>query len=89
MGITKTLTLLLFFIMNISFSKQIQWMSLDQALKEQKLKPKKIIMDVYTKWCGHCRLLDKKTFGNPDVSRYLGLGTQAGDGKWPSTWING
>ena len=61
MGITKTLTLLFFFIMNISFSQQIQWMSLDQALKEQKLKPKKIIMDVYTKWCGPCRLLDKKT----------------------------
>ena len=71
MGITKTLTLLFFFIMNISFSQQIQWMSLDQALKEQKLKPKKIIMDVYTKWCGPCRLLDKKTFGNPDVSRYI------------------
>ena len=28
-------------------------------------------MDVYTKWCGPCRLLDKKTFGNPDVSGYI------------------
>ena len=46
-------------------------MSLDQALKATKIKPKKIIMDVYTKWCGPCRLLDKKTFGNPDVSRYI------------------
>ena len=45
-------------------------MSLDQALKQQKLSLKKIIMDVYTKWCGPCRLLDKKNF-NPDVSRYI------------------
>ena len=45
-------------------------MSLDEALKAQKTKPK-IIMDVYTKWCGPCKFLDKKTFGNPDVARYI------------------
>lgn len=71
MGITKTLVLLFFLTFNISYSQQIVWMSLDEALKAQKIKPKKIIMDVYTKWCGPCRLLDKKTFGNPDVSRYI------------------
>ena len=71
MGITKTLILLFFLIFNLSYSQQIVWMSLDEALKAQKIKPKKIIMDVYTKWFGPCRLLDKKTFGNPDVSRYI------------------
>lgn len=33
--------------------------------------PKKILVDVYTNWCGPCRLLDKNTFGNPDVSAYI------------------
>ena len=28
-------------------------------------------MDVYTEWCGPCKLLDKNTFQNPDVSRYI------------------
>ena len=28
-------------------------------------------MDVYTKWCGPCKLLDKKTFANPDLARYV------------------
>ena len=71
MGIIKTFILLFFSLIKISYSQQIVWMSLDEALRAQKIKPKKIIMDVYTKWCGPCRLLDKKTFGNPDVSRYI------------------
>ena len=71
MGITKTFILVSFFALNISYSQKINWMSLDEALRAQKIEPKKIIMDVYTKWCGPCRLLDKKTFGNLDVSRYI------------------
>ena len=71
MGIIKTSILIFFFVLKISYSQQINWMSLDEALKAQKIEPKKIIMDVYTNWCGPCRLLDKKTFGNLDVSRYI------------------
>ena len=28
-------------------------------------------MDVYTKWCGPCKLLDKNTFANKDLARYV------------------
>ena len=28
-------------------------------------------MDVYTNWCGPCKLLDKNTFGNKDVADYI------------------
>ena len=48
-----------------------KWMSLPEALEAQKTKPKKIFMDVYTLWCGPCKLLDKKTFANKDVARYI------------------
>jgi thioredoxin-related protein len=51
--------------------QQIQWMTLAQAMEAQKKEPKKIFMDVYTDWCGPCKLLDKNTFQNPDVSRYI------------------
>ncbi len=71
MDIIKKFILLFFFIVNICHSQKINWISLDKALEAQKNEPKKIIMDVYTTWCGPCRLLDKKTFGNPDVSRYI------------------
>jgi len=71
MDISRFLVLILFFSLDLTFSQDIKWMSLEKALEAQKVLPKKIIMDVYTTWCGPCRLLDKKTFGNPDVSRYI------------------
>lgn len=46
-------------------------MSMDEALAAQKETPKKIIMDVYTVWCGPCKLMDKNTFSNKDVIDYI------------------
>ena len=68
--------LILFFVgfnllTNSVFAQTIQWMSLDEARAAQKVNPKKIFMDVYTNWCGPCKLLEKNTFQNPDVSRYI------------------
>jgi len=60
----------LLFVGHLS-AQQIQWMSLSEALEAQKKEPKKIIMDVYADWCGPCKLLDKNTFQNPDVTRYI------------------
>lgn len=51
--------------------KEIKWMTLDEALELQKQSPKKIFMDVYTSWCGPCKMLDKRTFHNPDVVDYI------------------
>ncbi|ESU21035.1 thioredoxin family protein [Flavobacterium enshiense DK69] len=54
--------------------KEIKWMTLDEALKLQKDKPKKskpIFMDVYTDWCGPCKMLDKNTFHDPKFVDYI------------------
>jgi len=63
--------ILILSISNLVHAQKIVWMSFDDALRAQKAEPKKIFMDVYTNWCGPCKLLDKKTFQNPDVSRYI------------------
>ncbi len=52
-------------------SAQINWMTLDEALAAQEKNPKKIMMDVYTNWCGPCKLLDKNTFTNADLVSYV------------------
>ncbi len=49
----------------------IQWMSMNEALAAQKKNPKKIFVDVYTEWCGPCKLLDKNTFSNKDVIAFI------------------
>lgn len=49
----------------------IKWMSFEEALEAQKTEPRKIFMDVYTEWCGPCKMLDKNTFQNQDVAAYI------------------
>ena len=53
--------------------EKIQWMSIEEAyeltLTEQS--PKKIFIDVYTDWCGWCKRMDKATFQNPEVAKYM------------------
>ncbi len=65
------ISLLLMFTSETILAQKIQWMSMSEAQQAQKNEPKKIFMDVYTEWCGPCKLLDKNTFQNPDVSSYI------------------
>ncbi len=51
--------------------KEIHWMSLEEALKKQQEAPKKIFMDAYTKWCGPCKMLDRNTFHDASVVKYV------------------
>lgn len=54
-----------------SKAQKINWVSLNEALELQKENPKKIMIDVYTNWCGPCKMLDKHTFQNKDVVAYV------------------
>jgi thioredoxin-related protein len=64
--------LLLALLSSVSgIAQEIKWLSLEEAIALQKKSPKKIIMDVYTNWCGPCKMLDKNTFHNPDVVKYI------------------
>jgi len=40
------------------------------AARNQKA-PRKILIDVYTGWCGWCKVMDKKTFTNSEVVKYV------------------
>lgn len=62
---------LLLMIAGAASAQKINWMSMDEALAAQKTTPKKIFMDVYTTWCGPCKMLDKNTFSNKGVIEYI------------------
>ena len=76
---TKLFTLLLFTITlfvsaQSTSTTEIKWVSLDEALTIQKkagTKAKPIFMDVYTVWCGPCKLLDKTTFVDDEVVKKI------------------
>jgi thioredoxin-related protein len=52
-------------------AQKINWITMNEALALQKKNPKKIMVDVYTNWCGPCKMLDKQTFQNKDVANYV------------------
>ncbi|WP_179321000.1 thioredoxin family protein [Winogradskyella helgolandensis] len=67
-----TLGLIAVFAFTITaVAQEINWVTMEQALELQKKEPKKIFMDVYTNWCGPCKMLDKNTFANADVAAYV------------------
>lgn len=65
------ITLFSFFVTITSKAQEINWVTLEEAVELQKKNPKKIIMDMYTTWCGPCKMLDRNTFQNKDVAAYV------------------
>ena len=55
-AILITFTLFLIPFMSIA-QGGINWMTIEEAVKAQKKEPRKIIIDVYTKWCGPCKMI--------------------------------
>ncbi|MFT4759258.1 MAG: thioredoxin-related protein [Paraglaciecola sp.] len=50
---------------------KVQWMSFEEAVKKSQTAPRKIMIDLYTNWCGWCKRMDKDTFEDEDVANYL------------------
>ena len=67
----KTMIAILLLSITYLNAQEINWISIEKAEELMKKEPRKIIMDVYTTWCGPCKMLDKNTFSNPDVAKYI------------------
>jgi thioredoxin-related protein len=50
---------------------QVNWMTFEEAVEASKKEKKKIFIDVYTDWCGYCKMMDRNTFSDPEVARIL------------------
>jgi len=70
------LSLLVAFISLFSFSnldaqRKIQWRTWEEVEKLQQKEPRKIFVDVYTTWCGWCKKMDKATFQQDHIAKYI------------------
>lgn len=52
-------------------SNSIGWLSYDAAKKKNESDAQKYFIFFSSQNCGYCRLLETKTFSNPDVSAYI------------------
>ncbi|NDK55443.1 thioredoxin family protein [Pontibacter fetidus] len=52
-------------------AETINWISIEEAEAKIKKQPRKILIDVYTDWCGWCKKMDQTTFSDPEVAAYI------------------
>ena len=49
----------------------VKWMTFEQAVERSKTEKRLVFIDVYTDWCGWCKVMDKSTFSEPTVAKIL------------------
>jgi thioredoxin-related protein len=49
----------------------VKWMSFEEAVERSKTEKRKIFIDVFTDWCGWCKVMDKNTFSEAEVAKIL------------------
>ena len=49
----------------------VKWYTFEQAIEKNKTEKRTIFIDVYTDWCGWCKVMDKNTFNEPQVAKLL------------------
>jgi thioredoxin-related protein len=93
----KVPVIIILFILLTSYSipltsvkEKIQWMSFEEVEKRMKSDPRPILIDVYTDWCGWCKVMDKKTYDHVKVADYINKQYYAikfdAESKTPITW---
>ncbi len=65
------MTCLLAMLSEVRAQTEIHWVDFTEAVQQAKLENKKIMIDIYTQWCGWCRVMDQKTFHHEDVVNYV------------------
>ncbi len=65
--------LISFCFINVAVAQQesINWMSFEDMQKSYATAPKPIIIDLYTDWCGWCKVMDNNTYKNQKLVKYI------------------
>lgn len=48
-----------------------EWLSFDEGIELAEREKKPVVIDFYTSWCRWCKVMDEKTFSDPEVESYL------------------
>lgn len=59
----------------VSFStvkkEKVKWMTVAEMQEAYKKNPRPIVVDVYTSWCGWCKVMDRETYARQSVADYI------------------
>jgi len=73
--VTKFLMIMIIAATIVSFvspnKEKINWITVSELNELYSKNPKPILVDVYTSWCGWCREMDRTTYKNAKVVKYI------------------
>ncbi|MEY3052675.1 MAG: hypothetical protein RLY31_2460 [Bacteroidota bacterium] len=49
----------------------IQWLTWEEMVERSRTEERKVVVDVYTEWCGWCKRMDATTFAEQEIARYV------------------
>ena len=52
-------------------AQEINWISFEEAISQNKKTPKQFLIDVYTDWCGYCKKMDRNTYAFAPIASYI------------------
>lgn len=74
-----------------SQNTKIEWTPIEELEQKMEQEPRRIIFDVYTDWCGWCKVMERKTYGNEKVAAYINKNYYAvklnAEGKQPISFM--
>lgn len=50
---------------------KVHWITVDELQEIYDKDPRPVIIDVYTSWCGWCKVMDAQTYRNDSVADYI------------------
>ncbi len=70
----KTILIIIFsafLASQVTAQAPVKWYTFEEAIELQKVEQRKIVIDVFTEWCGWCKRMDKSTFQKNHIANYL------------------
>lgn len=52
-------------------TEKINWLTWEEAMELNNENGKKYFVDLYTEWCGYCKKMDRTTFQDKEVIKYV------------------
>ena len=75
----KLIRIVLCFLVLLSFgswnanesNQKVEWLTFEEAIARHKKNPKKLLVDLYTDWCGWCKVMDRQTYSKAEIANYI------------------
>lgn len=65
------LVVLIFLLSSAQDSLHVKWIDFKTLQKLDSLEKRPLLIDIYTDWCGWCKVMDKNTYSNKNIASYI------------------